>query len=531
MKTDLFCIDDFIKINNLQEVTNPVLFERDKEPTDDGLLSKKIFGRTMEDRSTIFAYISLHGHFINPFAYKVWKRLDRKIEKIVAGIETFSINSKGELVKDPNGWTGLEELYNHFDKLKFPVKEKSDQKQRVDLLRSLKKNELFIDKWIICPPFYRDVNMDSSNSGIISVHEITKSYRQLLSLSKALQNDFNGIDILTNSTRNKMQNILTNDIYSTNFMGQIKGKNGMFRKNVMGKSVDYSARFVISSPLFDVDKPSDMLVDFEKSGIPLSGVCTNFFPFMIKWLKDFFYQQLYMIKDKFQFFDDDGNMFIDKVLDADKYIDDDFLTKAIDLYIHSFADRFKVLTITTENHGIRNLKIVGRYANTKNIKLGNDSTIMNRPMTWTDILYLAAVDVTKDKYVLFTRFPLEDNFGLCSSKITVLSTLETEPVIINNKLYKNYPKIDVNLSPSTVAGLFKETFCLSNLYLKGQGADFDGDQETLRGIWSVEANKEAERLLYEKKNLLDMSCKLVRSTEREAVQTLYSLTADPSEFI
>ena len=530
LEVDIFNIDDFIKINNLQEVTNPILFEKDNIPTSDGLLSYEIFGRTTYDRSTIFAYINLNGHFIHPYIYKIWRRVDRKIEKIVSGIETFSINGKGEIVKDPNGWTGLEELYNHFDKIVFPAKEASAQKERVDLLRSLKKSEFFVSKWIVCPPFYRDMNINSSGNGMVSVHVKTKVYRQLLSLAKALKNDVNGIDVLTNCTRNKIQSILTNDIYTDNFMGEIKGKNGMFRKYVMGKSVDYSARFVISSPLFDVKNPDEMMVTFEKSGVPLSGVCTCFFPFIIKWLKDYFYNNIYLIKDKFPIMKN-GKVEYDRIINAEQLIDDEYLTKAIDLYIHSYADRFKTIDIETKNHGILKYKIIGRYTSPQNSKSSTSSGIMNRACTWTDLLFIAATDVVKDKHVLYTRFPLEDNFGLCASKIQVLSTIDTVPMIINDKFYPYYPVIDPNLPSLTVAGLFRETFCVSNLYLKGQCADYDGDQETIRGVWTVEANKEAEDLIYDKKNLLDMSGRLVRTTEKEAIQTIFSLTANPDEFI
>ena len=119
MWSDLFDINKCIQVNNLQEVTNPILLEKDNNPTTDGLLSYEIFGRSTRERSPTFAYIDLHGHFLNPLVYKTWKRLNRGIEGIVAGLETYSVNNKGELVKDPDGWTGLEELYNHFDQIKF----------------------------------------------------------------------------------------------------------------------------------------------------------------------------------------------------------------------------------------------------------------------------------------------------------------------------------------------------------------------------------------------------------------------------
>ena len=56
---DLLDVDKFVKVNELQEITNSVYFSRDGIPSPDGLLSNEIFGISKEDRSNIFAYISL----------------------------------------------------------------------------------------------------------------------------------------------------------------------------------------------------------------------------------------------------------------------------------------------------------------------------------------------------------------------------------------------------------------------------------------------------------------------------------------
>lgn len=52
----------------------------------------------------------------------------------------------------------------------------------------------------------------------------------------------------------------------------------------------------------------------------------------------------------------------------------------------------------------------------------------------------------------------------------------------------------------------------------------DGDQITLKGVWSVEANKELESQLNSKKQFIDLAGKNVRVGSAEAIQCLYSLT-------
>ena len=51
---------------------------------------------------------------------------------------------------------------------------------------------------------------------------------------------------------------------------------------------------------------------------------------------------------------------------------------------------------------------------------------------------------------------------------------------------------------------------------------------SIRAVFTQEANREAEEIIYSKKYLLDGSGKAVRTIGQEAVQTLYALTKDYS---
>ena len=46
LNVELLDEEDFIKKNKIQEVTNPIFFVKEGIPTEDGLLSNKIFGIT-----------------------------------------------------------------------------------------------------------------------------------------------------------------------------------------------------------------------------------------------------------------------------------------------------------------------------------------------------------------------------------------------------------------------------------------------------------------------------------------------------
>ena len=400
MKADIYDIDKFVKVNNLQEVSNPILLERDNIPTNDGLLSYDIFGRTVEDRMETFAYINLNGHFLHPLVYKTWRRMDRKIEGVVAGYTKVVIKN-GELTPSEDGWTGIEELYKHFDEIKFRKKDSITQNERADFLKSLNKNEAFCSKWVICPAFYRDMQLSKSESGIVTVHDITKEYSKLLRLTRALQSDYTALSIITNSTRSKIQNMLVS-IYSDLFIKEIKGKNGIFRKFVLGKSVDYSCRLVISVAQFEGQRPEDMLVDYEHAGMPLAATITCFFPFIIKWLKDYFRNNVENVKDKFPVKVGDKVEYV-RLLNVEKY-NDEFFTKKIDSFLHSYADRLETIPLENDKGYDAHLKIIGNAASLDNSGISTDSTL-NRNCTWADLFYMAAWDVTRDKHVLITRYP------------------------------------------------------------------------------------------------------------------------------
>lgn len=525
MKVNIFNIDEMVKVNNLKEITNPILLERDNIPTSNGLLSYDVFGRTVEDRSTTFAYISLNGHFLNPLVYLNWKRVNRKIEAIVSGSIKVIVNKQGELEPNEDGWTGLEQLYNHFDELKFKPSESNTQNERIMFLKSLKKEEAFCNKWLIIPAFYRDIQLNKANSGIVTVHEITDAYSKLLRLSVSLSKEFSGFMSINNSTRNKMQNMIVS-LYSDIFMKEIKGKDGIFRKFVLGKSVDYGCRLVITVANFGVNNPNNMIVDYEHVGMPLAATLTCFFPYIIKWLKDYFQNNVFNIREKFPVRTKEGGVEYVKLSNIEKF-NDEFFTKIVNSFIHSYADRYKTIPLENEKGYDIKLYTIGNMASLdSNPDANTDSMIVKRPTTWADLLYMAAYDTTRDKHVLVTRYPLEDYFGIFPCKFNVLSTTKTTPMKIGSRFYPHYPIIDPELPPEKVATLFIDTLIMSNLYLNGLGADFDGDQISVRGIFSIQANKSCDELMYKKQNYLDISGNLKRSTEKEAIQTLYQLTAD-----
>ena len=119
LTTEVLDVEDFIKVNNVQEITDPIFFVRTGVPTPEGLLSNEIFGITKEERANIFGYIDLYDWFLHPLAYIEWSRMDSRIKDIVFGTKKYIINSKGDFEEGENGESGIKFLKDNFSKIKI----------------------------------------------------------------------------------------------------------------------------------------------------------------------------------------------------------------------------------------------------------------------------------------------------------------------------------------------------------------------------------------------------------------------------
>ena len=54
--------------------------------------------------------------------------------------------------------------------------------------------------------------------------------------------------------------------------------------------------------------------------------------------------------------------------------------------------------------------------------------------------------------------------------------------------------------------------------------DYDGDTATIKGVYSIEANQELDRVMKNKYNFINSGNKPVRAISNEAIFSLYSLT-------
>lgn len=416
LRVNLLDMNRLVKVNDLQEITNPVIFQRNNIPTSDGLLSNEIFGITMYDRSNTCAYIDLKEWFLNPIVYKVWSKLDKKIIDCVHGTKTFIINSKGELEENENGETGIAFLKKNFDKINIARTASVKRDLNVDFIEHCKKDPgTFINKMLVIPAYYRDV--DTSKGGKISVGEINELYRNLIIATRALKESMDyGLD-MSSATRGRIQESIVRifdwfgsgtTVNGVTTGANIPGKTGVIRRAVNSKTTDYSTRLVMSAPELKYDNVNDMQVNLEYSAIPLASALSNFMPFIIFIVKRYF-ENAFSGGKTIPNYDKNGK-YLGEYTPKDYQIQfsEERIKREIKRFLTGYSNRFVPIEVDTVEGKKVKLRFKGFNTTKEEYEKGvGNPSIIDRTFTWCDIFYIAAVKATADKHVMIVRYPIK----------------------------------------------------------------------------------------------------------------------------
>lgn len=529
LKLEVLDIDKFIKVNDLQKVTNHIFFDKPGQPTDDGLLSNTIFGITSDDRKNKFAYIDLNKKFLHPLVYKAWSKVNSKIKNIIAKIDTYSIDKDGYIVQDPKGSNGLEFLIKNINKIKFEETGKIKKDISVRFLQiNRKKNLMFIDKEIIIPAFYRDVNSNTSNKGSVGVGKINQLYQSLIMQANSINSAQEyGFDMSGTSDMRMQETLVTiydwfcgvsNSNIATDEKGiGIHGKFGIYRMANMSKTSDFASRLVISAPQLKANTPKDMITNFDKSSVPLASVISCFAPFVQFAARQFFLQE-FMGTETCPIVKANGEVEYKKIVDPSIQFSDDVILQQMNHFIHGYNNRLIPVEIQLEDGSTVDMRFKGRSHEI------DPEVIYNRRMTWVDILYMASVEAVSNKMALISRYPVDSRTNQFVTEIEVASTNETENMYVGDNFYKFYPKIKDSDIGKDTSNMFVDTLSFSNLYLAGIGGDYDGDQCSIRGVFTEEANEELKKFAKSKKNFIEAGASNIRMVDSDTVQSLYSFT-------
>lgn len=523
LQVSLLDVDDFVKKNNLVEITNPVIFDTSSNPTSDGLLSNTIFGITKESRASTFAYISLKKKFLQPLVYRIWSKVDSKIKSVIHGIGTYSIDKSGNIVEDPKGDNGIDFLRKNLDKIKFRETDSIKRERYIKFLNDNRKN-FFTDKLIVIPPFFRDIKVDG---GKISVGDINKLYINIMVSASAIGDSTEYGFSIGKSVEGRLQEGLI-EIYKwfgtgtdSNPNGGLPGKFGVIRRANLSKTTDYATRLVMSAPKLDVENIEDIRADFDYSVLPMTSAAANFFPFVIFHMRRFFENE-FIGDTKYPIINKDGSIIYGEIEDYQIQFSDEMLKKELDRFIHGYSDRFRPVKVLCRVKGKQEyleLKWKGFYKEPDVKALQKE-----RPLTWCDIIYMACEEAVKDRMILITRYPIDTFYNEFATKIRLSSTIETEEAVFNDVVYTHYPKIRKEDIGKDTSSSFIDTMNICNGYLDSIGGDYDGDMVTIKGVYTDEANAELKKQLASNIHFINLGGNPVISTSKESIQALYAMT-------
>lgn len=536
-KVEPLKIDKFVSVNELEACTNPIFFDMNNAPTSEGLLSNQIFGITKDERSNTFAYIDLGKNevFIHPLCYRIWTKIDRHIKEIVHGTRKVRIDKHGELIDDDeNGECGIKFLYKNFNKIKIKRTESSKRDAVIEFLNKY-QDRMWIHQMVVIPAYYRDV---STTGKYVGVGDINQIYSKLITAATSLSEsqDF-GLN-LSDSIRGKIQELLgqlydyfTKGVFNGEPVTGIAGKFGILRKANLSKTTDYSSRIVLSAPELRTENIEDMITNLDYSAVPLASITANYYPYMIFYMRRFF-ENMFAGNEQFPFIDSKtGKPVTADISDYQIQFNDERLKEELDRFAHGIANRFRPIEVidkkAKKTYQVRLLAYnitKEEYNKIQNKEEIKEYPILNRPMTWCDLIYIAACEVTKDKVVLITRYPMDSYFNQFPTKVNVSSTKDTVPMVVGTEFYPFYPLIRPEDLNTDTTNKFTDTLKICNLYLASIGGDYDGDQVSIKSLYSIEANDELAKQMQSKSHYISLSGECILETDIEGMQSIYNLT-------
>lgn len=493
----LYNIDLDIKVNNLKEVTSAVMYKSTNQYHPEGLFSEEIFGQTDEERKYRCGYIKLPMHVFNPNVGKTIINRSGGIIRKMAYAEIRCNLVDGVLVQAEDGqYCGLKDLYEIWDQIDIEKTLKTKRTESVDILKHSPKDLLFIDKLLVLPPAMRPTGI---RNGRPVKSELNSIYIKLLGYKSVTAHTTANVYKVYNQIQDTVIETYT---YIHKFCGT---KHGYLQKNLLAKNTVGTVRNVISAPSYRTNDPE---IGIYRTGYPLMSLVSMFHPFVKFQLKQF------LSYDNLITFHPNPDEI--KRSDIDNIYDDKAMEELMRIFMQNPGSRFRILYMDPENK-----KPI--MFNALNMKTKEPIT---RPLTLTDAIYLCcyAATVKANRHVYTVRYPIGDYLGAFFTKIHVLSTNNTIPVQFMGEVYKSYPIVDPDMSHALVSIQFIDVLQMSNARLINLGGDYDGDTVKSTGIWSDEANAQAEKLMTSIVYNVRPDLTAAFPIEKECLNGLYGLT-------
>ena len=169
---------------------------------------------------------------------------------------------------------------------------------------------------------------------------------------------------------------------------------------------DYASRLVLSAPELKVETLDDIEADLDYSVLPLASACVNFLPFIIYHVLRFFENEF--SGDAVIPYVKGGQVTYLHPKDYQIEFSNERIRKEIDRFCTGFSNRFIPIEVPTIEGKTIRLRFKGYNMTAEQFAKSDVGKlpVMERDLTWCDVLYQAAVEATSDKHILITRYPI-----------------------------------------------------------------------------------------------------------------------------
>jgi DNA-directed RNA polymerase beta' subunit len=234
MRLQLLDIERFIQKNDYKEVKNAKVTPKGFDP--ESLWSENIFGTIgSKDRRSRYGYIQFKYKLIHPNTFNILKVCSEATSKIINKKANFIV-SKKMYIEDPAGETGIPFLIRTLSDVDLQLICKKEKLESASFIES-NKNNILIDKFMVIPAGYRDIDL-SKKDAIQMSSEVNNMYKDLLYINNHLSGDPFLDEILIEKLQFSLNRL------ATWFQHQLKGKKGILRGSMLKKRLDYTSRLV-----------------------------------------------------------------------------------------------------------------------------------------------------------------------------------------------------------------------------------------------------------------------------------------------
>jgi len=536
-------IDSEISKSNIPLITSSSIFEPNSTKFHpEGLFSEEIFGRVTEiTRFTNEAAIKFHTKLIHPVVYTFVIEKKKLYTGILNGTRYAKFNStdyKFELAdeNDKNASTGYAFFVKYLPKLVNAERPKSLRAGNIHDLLVKYKNNLFTTSMLVLPAGLRDIDVKSKR---LAQDDINKVYLSIINLSAGLIDNELSEDMLFDGIRFQLQKKVAE--ISTRIQDITSGKKGFFQRHYGARKIAFTTRNVISVGVTNGNNPDDpTTIKSDETMVPLLQTMKNFQPLFINYIKNDLYGELFKRGST-----ETVPVTNPKTLGIE-YVSlppSEIKRVTNSASVADFINKFKYIGFRESPVSItgtdkKKYWLIVTYQDDGKVFLAKSKDELKElvekydiefdinkltPLTWAEAIYIASVNIVKDKHGFFTRYPVLGDGSIYPSKIHVVTTTPDKQVLV---ILDKGKEISMPHYPIK-GGNYYESMILHPAKLSGLNADMDGDMLSNNGIWSEDGNAEIDDYLGKLENVIGPDMKLKVKADTDILQlTLRNISID-----